>query len=61
MSVLLPPRPVRCQHCRRDIWQSFTGDWIDSEGFLVCQKYTGPLVDGKTPDYMVHKPMPEVK
>jgi hypothetical protein len=44
----------------RDIELTGNGVWVDSEGFSLCMKYTGPLVYGKTPPYLYHTPMPVV-
>ena len=53
-------RPVRCQHCERDIEQTGNGVWVDSDGITVCVKYTGPLVPGETTPFLTHQPMPVV-
>ncbi len=58
-KTLLPPDPVSCQHCERLITQTAAGDWVDSDGFMVCQKWTGDL--SELPGaYLFHEPMPKV-
>jgi hypothetical protein len=51
---------LHCQHCERLIEVNFRGDWQDSEGFTVCQKYTGPLSYGEQPPFLTHTPMPVI-
>jgi hypothetical protein len=46
-------------HCERDIEQLASGRWVDSDGFAVCVKYTGPL-PAREQDYVLHTPMPVI-
>ena len=55
----LSPRRRRCQHCDRDIEQVASGNWVDSDGILVCMKYTGPEPP-RPQDFLLHTPMPVI-
>lgn len=52
-------KPVRCQHCERDIEQLAGGTWVDSDGIPVCLKYTG-LPPARQQSYVYHTPMPQI-
>jgi hypothetical protein len=47
-------------NCERDIELTGNGYWVDSDGFAVCVKYTGPLTYGEAPPYVYHIPLPVI-
>lgn len=53
-------RPVRCQHCDRDIEQLTSGPWVDSDGISICMKTAAELPFTTGTEYVFHTPMPVI-